>query len=518
MLTPPSPALRTGGGAVAVGALLLALSAHAQSTTPSSGQTTAQTTATDSQSSGTTSSQSSSSDSNNTTVTIVGQKAAVQHKIDRDIYDVSKDPQAQTGSAADALQNVPSVSVDNQGNVSLRGNSNVKVYVNGKPSAQMEGDSRSTALEGMSGADLDSVEVITNPSAQFGADTGGGIINLVMKRNRRPGASGSLRLNVGEDGRYNAGFSGNYTKGPMTLSLGLSKRHDIRPFTIDIDTVRTDPGAGSLGNFSQHAVRLTPRDSNSANIGLDYNLSDYDTLSLAADFSQNPQSGASDSHTVATDAAGTATQDYDSKGRISGGQNNGSFQATLDHRGQTYGEDFKVQFRHSESSNDTTTVYTNTYNLPAQAQTSYRNHSPSYTRLDDFSGDELHPIGDTQQLAAGWDIQVNHSKFDNFKTLPQPTGAAEVPDPSFNNAFQVDQVVSAAYVTWQTQLGKKWGVLAGLRVEDTNQDLNQLTGGIFHQANYVNWAPSLHLSYPLSDTANLRLSYSHKIRRPNPND
>ncbi len=370
----------------------------------------------------------------------------------------------------------------------------------------------------MTGSDIASVEVITNPSAQFGADTGGGIINLVMKRNRRPGASGNIRLNVGEDGRYNAAFSGNYTKGPMTLSLSLSQRHDIRTFTTDSDNQRLDPLTGDLGDFRQHGASTRPRDSTSGNIGMDYNLSDYDTLSLSASYSRNPQSGMRDSHTVATNAAGTVTQDYDRRGDTDGGQRNGSFQVMLDHRGQTYGEDFKVQFRHSESDNLNDTRYTNTYTTPAQATTFDRVSNKSNTRIDDFSGDYLHPIGDTQQLAAGWDISANHSDFNNFQTLPQAAGAPELPDSQFNNHFQVDQVVTAAYITWQTMLGPKWGMLAGLRLEDTNVDLNQLTGNTFNQNNYLNWAPSLHLTYPLSDTRNLRLSYSHKIRRPNPGE
>ncbi len=508
----PSDAALRYGGAAAVGALLLALSAHAQSgqaTPAASGQSsTGQASSSDSASA-----QSSSSDSDNTTVTIVGQKPPVQHKIDRDVYDVSKDPTAQTGSAGDVLQNVPSVSVDNQGNVSLRGNSNVKVYVNGKPSAEMEGDNRATALDAMSGGDIDSVEVITNPSAQFGADTGGGIINLVLKRNRRPGFSGNIRVSGGQDGRYNGAYSSNYTKGPMTLSLSLSQRHDVRPSTSDTDTERTDVNGNSLGDFVQHGTSTRPRDSTAGTIGLDYNLSDYDTLSLSATMSRNPQSGVSDTTTTATNASGMVTQDYDRKSVASGAQRNGSFQASLDHRGQTYGEDFKVQFRHSESESDVETRYTNTYNVPAQAATLDRTSSPSDTRIDDFSGDYLHPIGDTQQLAAGWDFTINQGSFRNFKTVAEPVGTPEVPDTTFNNDFRVKQTVAAAYATWQTQLGK-WGVLAGLRVEDTDQDIDQITDQVFQHNNYVNWAPSLHLTYPLNEKTNLRLSYSHKIRRP----
>ena len=509
-LSKPSDLAFRFGGAAAVGALLLALSAHAQNggqqTPAQSGQS----------SSDSASSQSSSSD--NTTVTIVGQKPPVQHKIDRDVYDVSKDPQAQTGSASDVLQNVPSVSVDNQGNVALRGNSNVKVYVNGKPSAEMEGDNRATALDAMSGGDIDSVEVITNPSAQFGADTGGGIINLVLKRNRRPGASGNVRVNLGDNGRYNTAFSGNYTKGPMTLSLSLSKREDVRTTINTGENIRTDPVTGAVTDFKQNGVGTTPRDSNSINLGMDYNLSDYDTLSLSANGSHNPLGGINDSHTVVIDAAGATTQDYQRNSRIDGAQNNDSLQAQIDHRGKSPGEDLKVTFRHSESGSNTDTNYIDTYAVPAQPDALDRVEKTTDTRIDDFSGDYVHPVGDTQALGAGWDLQVSNADYINYRSLSHAPGTPEVADSNYTNHFRLGQTVSALYFTWQTPLGHKWNALFGLRAEDTNLDVEQLTSGLYRQVNYLNWSPSLHLTYPLSDSTNLRLSYTHKIRRPISNE
>ena len=514
------------GCAAAVGALMTALSVHAQTTTdqtaaapakpaPASSQTApAQTTT---QTPNQTQGQTTSGDEN-TTVTVVGQKPPVQHKVDRDVYDVSKDPQAQTGSASDVLSNVPSVTVDNQGNVSLRGNAAVQIYVNGKPSAEMQGDNRATALQAMSGGDIDSVEVITNPSAQFGADTSGGIINLVTKRNRRPGFSGTTRVNIGNDGRYRASYSSFYTKGPATLSVSINGNHDDRVTVGDIQNSHVDPITGQTSNFSIHNFGDRPRDGQSINVGLDYNLTDTETLTLGVNSSHNPTSNTTTSSTMGTDQNGNPLFDYGQVPSNHGAQNNGGFSVLLDHRGKNIGEDFKVQFKHSESSSQSETNYHDTYTLPAQADDFYRSIRNSDTRLDDFSGDLIHPIGDTQALAAGWDMQYNQSIFDNFQSMRHADGSPEIADTNLSNRFELAQLVTATYVTFNTKLGTKWTLLAGLRAERTDIDGDQVTSAVRFQNHYLNWAPSLHLSYPLGAKTNLRLSYSHKIRRPNPSE
>lgn len=142
-----------------------------------------------------------------TVVIVQGKAPKVVKKIDRTVYNQDGNPAATSGSAADVLKTVPSVSVTPDGNVSLRGSSNVQVYVNGKPSAMMQGDSRAVTLQSMNGADIASVEVITNPSAAYNAN-GGGIINIVLKKNRKAGSHAALRANISRDAINNLAASG----------------------------------------------------------------------------------------------------------------------------------------------------------------------------------------------------------------------------------------------------------------------------------------------------------------------
>src|SRR3569623_1443420 len=127
-------------------------------------------------------------------VVVTGQAPAVQTSIDRRSYSVSGDLQAQTGSISDALRNVPSVEVDVQGNVSLRGDPNVTILVDGKPSSLFQGDNKAQALQSLPADSIERVEVITNPSAEFRADGTAGVINLISKKAKGVGRTGSVRL------------------------------------------------------------------------------------------------------------------------------------------------------------------------------------------------------------------------------------------------------------------------------------------------------------------------------------
>ena len=161
------------------------------------------------------------------TVTVTGNRPT--NRIDRQVYDVKNDVSATNSSAADALNNVPSVAVDPDGTVTLRGSTKVQVYIDGKPSAMMQGDNRGATLNALPAEDIESVEVINNPGAQFGNEGGGGpILNLVMRRNRKPGGFGAVSANAGTAGRYNSAAVGQLQHRPLRHA-GRRQRPPRRP-------------------------------------------------------------------------------------------------------------------------------------------------------------------------------------------------------------------------------------------------------------------------------------------------
>lgn len=185
-------------------------------------------------------------------VVVRGASDGIRTSIDSISYSLANDLQATTGSLADALRNVPSVDVDPEGNVSLRGDSSVTILVDGRPSGILSGPGRSQAIQQLPADQYARIEVMTNPSAAYSPEGGGGVINLITKPSiPRPGVqtTGSVRFNVGDSGRYNMGVNGSYQKDKLTLSGDLSYRYDTNAFLFPSYRQTLD-GAGNVVSTS----------------------------------------------------------------------------------------------------------------------------------------------------------------------------------------------------------------------------------------------------------------------------
>jgi outer membrane receptor for ferrienterochelin and colicin len=153
-----------------------------------------------------------------TDIVVTGERPAATSSIDRKSYSVGHDLQAGSGSVADILRNLPSVDVDAQGNVSLRGDQNVQILIDGKPSTSMNGANRAETIQQLPASSIDRIEVMTNPSAQYKPDGSSGLINIITKRSRKPGRSGTAQASVGTNGRFNLGVTGAYNEGPISVN------------------------------------------------------------------------------------------------------------------------------------------------------------------------------------------------------------------------------------------------------------------------------------------------------------
>ncbi|HAV50057.1 MAG TPA: TonB-dependent receptor, partial [Brevundimonas sp.] len=174
-------------------------------------------------------------------ILVQGTRTDIITAADRMIYNVSNDVQAQTGSVADVLRNVPGVEVDLQGNVSLRGDGNVTILVDGRPSAMLRGASRADVLQAMSGSQIERVEVITNPSAAFSPEGSGGVINLVTRTAQPSVTSVGVRASWDGGERGNLSLSGSRTKDGLTLSGDIGLRHNVSD--VESESSRLRPGA-----------------------------------------------------------------------------------------------------------------------------------------------------------------------------------------------------------------------------------------------------------------------------------
>jgi hypothetical protein len=173
-------------------------------------------------------------------IEVIGERSTYSNTIDRKVFNVGKDLIGKTGFVSDLMQNVPSLTIDIDGNISLRGSENVMVLINGKPSALM-GTNRAAVLQQMPASSIERIEVITNPSAKFKPDGTSGIINIVLKKNKSLGMNGTIQANAGNDQRYNGNMIANYNSGKVNVYGSYSIRQDDRMrYTID-SRKRTDP-------------------------------------------------------------------------------------------------------------------------------------------------------------------------------------------------------------------------------------------------------------------------------------
>lgn len=443
-------------------------------------------------------------------VTVTAHKAAVVKKLDKTVYDVANSPRAANGSAQDVLQATPELSVSADGQIAVKGNSNVTVLIDGKPAAMLSGDERAVALQTMSGTDIASVEVITNPSAAYNAN-GGAIVNLVLKRNRKPGAHAQLRGSAGGQGLWNVGASGDATGRDLTVRGNLAYRHDgnLKRRRSAIDWI--NPALGQTGRSAQASEVFVRRVVESAGLDADYRLGDTDSVSLSARHNQRHSRPLLD--VLNDNLAGAERTIFH---RVSVGPNQQSdHSASLGYSRQDQGTALKAMVQRSATDGLVDKSYSDVYLEPARAPTFSRGATRSARRLDQATVDWTR-AADHGQWGMGVDVQDEVNELSNYQALIERATGAQTPDPDTTNGYRVATTLGAAYLTDRIRNGK-WEALLGARVERMALRVRPV-GGAARAAHWQAFNPSLHLQYAASDTTGLTLNYRRSLQRPDPRD
>ena len=434
------------------------------------------------------------------------------NSIDRKVYHVGKDVVSTTGSASDLLQNVPSLQVDVQGNVSLRGDNGVEILINGKPSAMM-GRNRAAALEQMPAAEIDRVEVITNPSARFRPDGTAGIINLVLKRDRAPGHSGIIRANVGNDERYNAALSLSFNPGRHTLYGSASFRADNRPYFEDEARSRFDPEGNLLGSTVQQAITERKPFSRFVRMGVDFKPGDDMKLGASLDFDDRKSTRHVTQRNLSLDPAGAVTREYDRLRTGDEEEGEVEFAFTFERNFSGRDHELSAELRLGDAYEDEDNTFTNRHRLPAISTAIDTTRVRDSERDTDFSIDYTRPLGDEARLELGYEGEREKTDTDfRVGNIDALTGDA-TPDLRRTNRFLYDGTIHALYATYGRPFGR-FGILGGLRLEQALIDTHQVTTGVIGKNRYSRVYPSLHLSHRLDSTHQFQLSYSHRVNRP----
>lgn len=432
----------------------------------------------------------------------------VRTSIDRRSYSVSSDLSSQAGTVADALRNIPSVEVDLQGNVSLRGDSSVTILIDGKPSSLFQGEGRGQALQQMSADRVDRVEVSTNPSAEFRGDGTGGVINLITKKAKGAGRTSGLRLTTGDSGR--GGISGNvgYNGGKLSASGDLGYRRDATDQVEYEHRRQADLDSETRGTSQLDFESVTGQGS------VDYDLTDKLRLGGEARLSRFDLAVDTRSSTDRQDGAGDPTQAYDRDLTVRQRRDNASVSGNL--RRKFDGDGHELTLKLSYDVTDDNRVRTgHTVNTLPAASSAFDQQRLGYdVRQTDLKGDYVRPVGEGRTLKLGFDLQFDDNGYTN-RGFRGAALDALVPDPLLTSIFLYEQALSQAYATYERPVGALT-VLAGLRYEKSQLDL--ATPNRRDENDTADWLPSLHLSYPLGERQKLTASYSERLQRPGPFD
>jgi outer membrane receptor protein involved in Fe transport len=439
-------------------------------------------------------------------VNIIAEKSSVEFRLDKRVFHVGKDISSTGVGALEVLNNVPSVNVDIEGTISLRGNEGVQILINGKPSVLA--DEQSNALGTITADMIESVEVITNPSAKYEAAGTSGIINIILKKEEKKGVNGSVSVNTGWPHNHSIGGSINYRREKINLftQFGAGYRSLPRYSTTENHNLTDNTKVLSDG--------LNYRNENFYNItlGADYYINDYNTLTLSGRFAYEIENQPTETEITLIDSLGEVISEYNRIEKTDA--LNPKYQYDLQYKKQfKNNEDHVLLFSTLGSffGKDQSSDFTNDYLSGAEAGINQKTETNFYQSDYTFKLDYTNPITKSITLETGSLYEIND--VGNDYAVYNLENNEYVIDSSFTNDFQYNQKVFGVYGTASYE-GKKWGVKAGLRLENTDLRTLLTTTNKSNNQNYTNLFPTLHAFYKISPRYSVQAGYSKRIFRP----
>lgn len=447
-------------------------------------------------------------------VVVTADLPLIQKENDKIILNVGNSALAAAGTALDVLQRAPGVTVDNDGNIRLKGRQGVLVMIDGKETylspQQLTSQLKNTPAESIS-----QVEVISNPGAKYEASGSAGIINIVTKKNRKQGFNGSANAGVshGELWSYDAGFNLNFRDKKYNLFANYSYSNDDQVQTRDI--WRSVTFEDVFSQINDDNVQTNRYYDNNFKAGVDYFLDERNTFGfVASGYVFNERD---DNHTDVTvyDQSGLVESSSTSEGDIHGEFNNISLNMNYERKFDSAGGTLllNADYAYYDGLNDDT--YTTTYYDTEGNQTKdpekLNNYNPTTVDIRSLKADLAYPL--TKKLRFETGGKVSYVVTDNDLKVTELINGNWENDPSRSNRFRYTENINAAYLNLAMALGDL-SIQAGLRGEQTIADGNSVTiQNTFHH-NYFQLFPSLSVNYALSEKHALGLNYSRRIDRP----
>lgn len=440
-------------------------------------------------------------------VVVTGQAPIIENKIDKIVYNAERDVPVAGGNATDVLRKVPLLSVDNDGNVSLRGSSNITVLINGKPSGTMAGN-MADALKAIPADQIKNVEVITSPSAKYDAEGSSGIINIITKKNNLEGISGSINGGIGI--RQNSGnFNLNAKKGRLSLTGNYGGYYSW-PATSRLTFQRSNLTRDTL--FKQKGESTTERLSSNGNFGADYDFNKYNSVSssIKLNWFQFSVDGFNDNTNTLGNLVSFFTRKSANKTKVLGYDWNNAYT----HKFKKEGEELSFSWQLSNSNLENTYHSDFLFNGTMPDSTEFGN-SDAINKESTFQSDYVYPFNKLVLEAGAKVILRDISNDSGVESFFPSTGQTNQLS-GRNFLYGYNQDVYAAYTTLGFTLAKKYGFKIGARLEQTN--INGAATGqslaLPIQSKYHNLVPSFVVSRSFKNFQTVKFSFNQRLQRP----
>ncbi len=435
-------------------------------------------------------------------VEVVGERSTIEYKLDKKVFNVGKDVISKGGNVTDILDNVPSVSVDAAGGISLRGNNNVRILINGKPSVL----SANGGLEQLPADMVAQIEVITNPSARYEASGTAGIINVVLKKNKQGGIGASLQLTSGYPADHRTNLNINYKTEKFNLFSNVGYRYsNIFGERTRLQSV-TRNGQTSILNQTEEQKRND--DHFNFYIGGDYYFNKKNTLTVSyykhiienTDELDLQYSYSNPSSEI--DSVITQFENYSEP------QNFNQLEIDYEKTFNTKGRKFTTSIVYdwwNDDENESLTLQNMVPFSEEKINTVTRDIESSKDLL--LQADFVSPLKNSGRIEAGFRGEIRRITSDYSATIN------EEPIYAFNNLLDYDEQIYGAYLQYGKKV-KKFNYLLGLRTELSDIGISDREKKFDDDKNYIGFFPTAHFTYNFSERTNLQLSYSRRINRP----
>lgn len=450
-------------------------------------------------------------------VVVQGTPAAMELGIDRKIFNVAQSTISVGGTASDLLANVPSLQVDVDGSVSLRGSSSVRILIDGRESA-MAGSDITQLLQAMPANSIERIEVVTNPSSRYDAEGQSGIINIVLKKEARAGFNGGVNASAGSYDNYNAGFNLNLRNEKFNYfgSYNFNRRNNV------------GDGLNSTRQFSNNSLTENSTESrrlglnHSVRLGADYYITEKTMAGFSGNLSLRGNNRNEDmfySYFGHPELTGTSNrfsrQDEDDLGF--------DLNFDLKHGFAREGEELVANVAFGRDSEEGVNVFDQTFTDPSTAQDLRVNNTGEDGRNLNLQLDYVRPLGDENKFEAGYRSIIRRSEDMQRSEYLDVGQGTMLPDYDISNDFSMESIVHALYANYQRKLTEKLGVQAGLRAEQAylnteylsfDPDVPPSDRTATGRLDYFRVYPSIFLTQEFGEGNQLQASYTRRVNRP----